>query len=291
MAAVIVVVMSLLGLPVGQAEGAWLKGQLANFDVHNFTEDEVNDFELELRGKCLSCDDIVWYYTGPMAHGWVAECEDLCPGPPEECLSCGVIIRWKGERYIGPCNWLHLGVEFGPCVPEIIQVTRATWTKDGTPTATVPFPWQSWQGTIDCPVWDVIRPDLEFTVEVTRTWAVLQEAIPLESLTREMVSPILERLVAEPVDGRQGEDAQAIPLSPGEETLSLEMRTDPPGDAAALVMYSVASEEIDPEAPFLWVISEALLSPERTWWCPEFDCEEPCPVEPSTWGQIKTLLK
>ena len=45
------------------AESACIVGELANFDVHNFTATAVNDFILVLDGG-ITCDDICYIWPG-----------------------------------------------------------------------------------------------------------------------------------------------------------------------------------------------------------------------------------
>ena len=259
MAVVIVAAIGLQSLLIGQAEGAWIKSALYNFDVHNFTDQPVNDFELVLEG--ISCNDISGYYRG---WGYPPRCEDV---------KDGVRIVWEGEA-IDNCTWVHLGVRLTPGAPES-RVISATWTLDGEAVATVPFPWQTWEGTDECPVIALIWPDPEFTVEITRSWAVLQQVIPLDSLNQETVLTVLEQV---PED-RQGRDSEPVRLAPGDAPIRLEIQTDPDrGDASMLVDWFVALPQ-SPKEPVLWFIAEAELSP------------EPVPVEPSCWGQIKSLFK
>lgn len=303
-AAVIVVAMGLQGVLVGQAEGAWIWGKFTNFEVCNLTREPVNDFELILTR--ITCEDIVGYYPG---WGYPPTCDPLPGGR--------IRIKWQGDD-IPPCldppcrppnhpSCPHFGVRLRPCAPDPCVVS-ASWTQDSTVVVRLPFAWQVWTGSLACPVEDVILwescwepfldefpiPPPEFPLRITRRWALSPEVIELQYLmfdeTREGLQEVGRDLDWTPLDPE--------PLSAGGE-LRLPIQTDiPGGDAAALVIYSVAplddakltiettGEDVELAAgvPFLWVISEAELSAEK----PDTLY---CPVGPSTWGRIKTLLR
>jgi len=88
-------------------EAARVYGTLSNFDIHNFTNQPVNDFELILRGPDLTCDDISDYYNGWGTVGGV---------PAGGCVNLPgnrIKIVWEDfNNPIMPCNYVHFGVGF-----------------------------------------------------------------------------------------------------------------------------------------------------------------------------------
>jgi hypothetical protein len=175
-----------LGLTSHTARAALIYGQLSNFDVHQFVDMEgVNDFELILWGEGLTCDDISDFYNGwGIYYPGCQLCEDLGDGR--------IMIRWYDpDNPIPFCTYVHFGVRFYPGSPDVF-VESATWTIDGVPVGGIDLIWQTWVGTAECPVGDIIwypmgtpkatGPEPPFTVE--RKWAYVPEPIPLDSLTQ-----------------------------------------------------------------------------------------------------------
>ncbi len=170
---------------VGQRAGAaWIRGTSSNFDLHNFTEYEVNDLEVTLGGIVLN--DILKLYAGKASLRWIPHVEEA---------KGEITIIWRApkETYLKPCEWLHLGLSLRAGAQ--VTYAKATWTLDGEPVATVAFVWQNWVGYKDSSVGDIILPPLVFptipgtgkpdTVTAERRWALSEELIPLNNLTQD----------------------------------------------------------------------------------------------------------
>ncbi len=232
---------------------ACIRGELANFDVHNFTTQPVNDFLLVLWG--IKCSDIAEYYCPEMYDS--IRCSE---GEP------GTIIKWYFPP-VEPCNWIHFGVRLKPGVPAPI-VAFAALTVDCNPVAVIPFPWQAWRGSIECPIWDIIpgNPTIpEQGVLVQRRAAFSPVDIPLNNMT--VNDPMIEELEW------FYEDYRPVLLTRDEE-LVLEMQTN--GQPSAVVMYSVNGLD---GTQYLVFISQALLT------------YGPSEAQESTWGRIKALYR
>jgi hypothetical protein len=222
-----------LGLTSQTARGAWIYGQLSNFDVHQFVDlPNVNDFELILWGDGLTCDYISDFYNGwGIYYPGCQLCEDLGGGY--------IKIRWYDpENPIPFCTYVHFGVRFYPGAPDVYAVT-ATWTVDGDPVGGIDAIWQTWVGTAECPVGDYIwfpmsgpkasGPQPPYTIE--RMWAYTPEVIPLDSLTQG--NSMLE--------GLDWSEPQ-IEIMYGEPGENLEMWTDPlPQEGGVIFTYTVSS--------------------------------------------------
>ncbi len=176
-----------------QGSPAWIRGVSSNFDLHNFTEKPVNDFELTLEpapmvpaGR-ITIGDIVKLYAGHAGRGWRPEVRET---------ELGIVITWKAPdgTYLEPCEWLHLGISLRAGAPPI-RYAKATWTLDGRPVGTVAFVWQNWVGYADSSVGDIIIPPTEFptvpggqepdTLIVLRRWAASKSVIPLDNMTQD----------------------------------------------------------------------------------------------------------
>lgn len=250
--AIAIVSMVAFGLS-NSAEAACIWGELANFDVHNFTNQPVNDFMLTLQG--ISCDDIESFYF-PELYDSIRCWED----------ASGTNIKWYFPP-VEPSNMIHFGVKLRPGVPAPIVVFAAL-TYDCNPVGTIPFPWQRWEGTVECPIWDIIPgnetiPDQG--VVIWRQAAFSPEEIPLDSLT-------VDNSMVERLDWFFVDETGQVLYPDGE--IALEMQTT--GDPAAVVMYRV--EDFNGTL-FMTFLSEALIS------------YGPSSTEPSTWGRIKALYR
>ncbi|NQT82004.1 hypothetical protein HQ563_03215, partial [bacterium] len=170
-----------------QASPAWIRSISSNFDVHNFTEEYVNDLEVILGG--IAVNDIVKLYAGEASRGWI-------PSVEQSEGKDGIIITWRApeKSYLKPCEWLHLGLSLRAGAPDITYA-KATWTMDGEPVGVIAFVWQNWVGYKDSSVGDIILPPLEFpivprtgepdTLIVERRWALSENVIPLNNLTQD----------------------------------------------------------------------------------------------------------
>jgi hypothetical protein len=131
----------------------------------------------------------------------------------------------------------------------------------------VPFPWQRWQGTAECPVVDLIDGNgtiPSIGVRITRQAAMSWSAIPLQNLTR--TDPM--------VIGLPWTGYGTATLYP-DSTLMLTLLTA--GEEAAVVQYSVNS--YDGMDQYMVFLSEAILT------------YEPSAAEKSTWGRIKSMYR
>jgi hypothetical protein len=250
---ILVALVFLSGMP---AESAIITGELANFDVHNFTDYDVNDFVLVLQG--IGCGDICYIWNPGGGYYDSLRCWEEADGTH---------IKWWFPP-IPWCEWKHFGVQLNAGVPAPI-VVFAAWTVDCEPVAVIPFPWQRWVGSVECPVWDII-PGNPGTIPpegvlISRRAALLVEEIPLDNLQRD--DPMVRDVQWQYID--------EIPqvLYP-DSVLVLEMVTS--GEVAALVEYTV--EGFD-GTEYMVFLSEA-------WFV-----SEPSATSESTWGRIKTLFR
>lgn len=241
-----------VGLLFGsQANAAQVYGTLSNFDVHNFTEQDVNDFELILRGPNLTCDDISDYYPGWGTIGGMPSggCEDLGGGR--------IKITWSDpDNPIPHCNYVHFGVGFPPGFNDV-RAEQATWTVHGRVVARIAFTFQTWVGTAECPVGDIVWPPdslpefPQFPWIIERQWAWSEQIFPLEALTQdnpEIINLNWNRLAPERMVGDP-----------------LELWTDPlPQEGALVVQYSVTSPDGQGISVFT---NEAILTAPETTCC------------------------
>ncbi len=247
---VIAVAIALSSTP---ASAACIYGELANFDVHNFTNQPVNDFMLTLRG--ITCDDIEEFFF-PELYDSIKCWED----------ENGTNIKWYFPP-VEPCTWIHFGVSLRPGVPAPVVVFAAL-TFDCNPVAVIPFPWQAWEGTVECPVIDIIPGNETIPPEGVLIWRMAgfsPEVIPLDSLT-------VDNSMVEAIDWIYVDEIGQVLTPDGE--LTLELQTS--GDPAALVVYRV--EGMD-GTQYMTFLSEAIID------------YGPSGTEGSTWGRIKSLFK
>lgn len=151
-------------------------------------------------------------------------------------------------------------------------VVSASWTIDCTPVATIPFPWQRWEGTFECPVIDIIPSNPTIPDEgvlIMRQVALSPTLIPLQNL-RVQDPMILE------LDWMQWDEFPEPLNPPGVPPDELRLEIETTGEGAALVMYTVTGQD---GTEYLVFISEAELSP------------GPSPTDESTWGRIKSFFK
>jgi len=209
-----------------QASAAWVRGISSNFDLHNFTEMEVNNLQLTLSG--IGANDIVRLYAGDGARGWTPA---LAEGG-EELVT--IIWRAPGGTYLKPCKWLHLGLSLRAGAPPVTQAA-ATWSSDVKPGGPVAFVWQNWDADPEGVVNTIIPPSAFPMVPgtekpdpliVERRVAFSEALIPLNNLTQEEIvwSHVLH------VD-------TLTPDSPPSE-MTIPWPSD--GEGAVLVQYTVA---------------------------------------------------
>ena len=261
----VVLVLGAQGLFVGQAQAQNIWGTLSNFDV--IAVEDFNDFELLLDG--ITREDISNYYDG-----W---------GEPEgENTGTGVKITWKGPM-VSKDTKTHFGVRTKPGSPTP-TVGLTSLTLDGEIVFVFPLPWQRWVTEGQQQVIDIVRvpgindfpdfPDFpDIVVDISRMFAVIDDPIPLNSLTQEGLA------------GQNWISATEEPetLAPGQDSDVLVIDIMPGVDGAVLVMYTVARQgESD---PIMWVYNELPLEEVPSGVSPDST------KMPGTWGQIKELYR
>jgi hypothetical protein len=236
------------------ADAACIVGELANFDIHNFQDMAVFGFELTLEGDYT--DKIESFY------------ESSLYGTPTVTLEGGnTIIRWDFYDPLPYCTWIHLGMRLNPGVGAPVVVGSTINDATGDPISTLPFPWQRWIGTVECPVIDIIEANATIPsigVRVSRQAALSWSEIPLQNLT--ITDPMVETLpwMSYGAQMLQPDSILALTLFTG-------------GEAAAVVRYDVSS--YDGTDQYLRFLSEAVLT------------YGPSAAEPSTWGRIKGMYR
>ncbi len=207
----------LCGLPL---QAAMVTGVLSNFDVHNFTNEDANDFHMIIRG--VTCTDVINTMSPP---GWLFNCTELPDG--------SVVVSWRHPTdYIPHCTMAHFGVEF-PGQPDFF-ILAAYWTKDGR----VLFPWlsfvnQRWEGSAECWVGDLVdgyAPGIGLDgVIIDRDFILMPEPLPLPDLMWDD----LAGLMWDP-----GPPPEVLPLDPGL-AVPLPIPVIPEETGAILVRYPV----------------------------------------------------
>ncbi|RLF50552.1 MAG: hypothetical protein DRN11_04445, partial [Thermoplasmata archaeon] len=105
-------------------------GWLTNFDVHNYLDIEVDNFELKLYNVTIS-DILGWYYDYAIPNpfllnntwygGWGNS-------PIIKNISGGIEIKWIDTNHpVEPCQWVHFGLYMVPGIN--ITGAIANWTK------------------------------------------------------------------------------------------------------------------------------------------------------------------
>jgi hypothetical protein len=253
----------ILGLTVSQTQAAEVFRTLSNFTLRNSTGQDVNDFDLIVRGDNLTCSSIDEYYHGwgTVWNGteWVASggCQNLGPGR--------IRITWSDpDNPILPSKKSHFGVTFTKCHANV-RAEEALWTFDGVQVGRIPMIFQTWVGTFECPVADILWPPDIIPVppdpgppwEIVRSWAWTDTLIPLDSLTPD--NSMVMSLPWEPtiVETLSGDPNDSLPLW-----------TDPlPQSGGVVVQYSVISGG-DTQAVFTneAALEEAEAIPTLTEW-------------------------
>jgi hypothetical protein len=94
---------------------------MVNFDVHNDTEFNVTNFELDFLGLDFTCEDVLWAlgFVVGTAEPWGAnEDNPLVVRPIEVTLEDGTVAKGTEVKWIQPdrplehCEWLHGGLMF-----------------------------------------------------------------------------------------------------------------------------------------------------------------------------------
>ena len=250
-----VLLVAIAAMLVGQAaDAACIVGELANFDIHNFQLMDVYGFELTLQGDYT--DKIESFY------------ESTLYGTPTVTTEGGnTIIRWDFYDPMPYCTWIHLGVRLNPYVGAPVVIGSTINDAVGDPISTLPFPWQRWVGTVECPVIDLIDWNVTIPVmgvRVSRQAALSELEIPLQNLT--ITDPMVETLPWM---------SYGAQLLLPDSVLTLTLFTS--GQEAAVVRYDVSS--YDGTDQYLRFLSEAVLT------------YGPSAAEPSTWGRIKGMYR
>jgi len=188
----------LIGFVIQPAQASRVTGYLSNFDVYNFTNDTVDAFELilvDVDGNPLNCNDAT-YYPGWGTVGGIPT--DGC----QQLNDTTIRPRWGGDP-IPPGGVVHMGIGL-PGDGSTVRAIMAEWWCDNSCGSTgmkakVSFLWQRWDGTYDCPVGDIVEPQIDSSGYETfppwtiqREWAYSPTVIPLGNLTR--TDPLVQAL-------------------------------------------------------------------------------------------------
>jgi hypothetical protein len=163
-----------------------------------------------------------------------------------------------------PCR---LGVRLNPGVTAPVVIGSTLDDAAGDAIATLPFPWQRWVGTVECPVIDVIDPNETIPIIGVRVerWAAMSwSEIPLQNLT-----------LSDPMVVGLPWTSYSVGLLQPDSALTLTLLTS--GEEAAVVRYDVSSWDYTDQ--YLRFLSEAVLT------------YEPSAREQSTWGRIKSMYR
>jgi hypothetical protein len=250
-----VLVLTLFALS-GTVGAACIDGELANFDIHNFTVFDVYSFELVLGGD----------YVGKIESFYSSS---LYGSPAVSSEGGNTIIEWDFYDPMPWCTWIHMGVRLAPGVSAPVVMGSTLRDADGGSIATLPFPWQRWEGTVECPVIDIIDPNA--TIPIGGVWvqrwaAMSWSEIPLQNLT--VTDPMVLGLSWTSYGGQ-------VLRSDPDSMLTLVLLTS--GEEAAVVRYDVSS--LGGEDQYVRFLSEAVLT------------YGPSASEQSTWGRIKSMYR
>ncbi len=85
---------------------------LVNFDIHNNTDFEVTNFELDFHNLNFKCDDVLWAigYVKGTGEPWGANSVNPLVVRP---IPGGTEVKWvQTDRPLKHCEWLHIGLMF-----------------------------------------------------------------------------------------------------------------------------------------------------------------------------------
>lgn len=109
-----------------------IRGSLSNFDVHNNTGVNVDNFELDLYG--IAPSDVTGWYSEAGGYHWETKSWGLTLyggwGIPPSIneIPGGTEVKWKNAAYpIEPCQWVHFGVYLAENVRPL--EVRGYWTR------------------------------------------------------------------------------------------------------------------------------------------------------------------
>ncbi len=225
-------------LPIAQIPS--IVGSLSNFDAHNDTGKPVHDLELDILN--VTPADVWGWYNAADAWGLHPVTND----PHIGTIPGGIEVNWVDEwNPIKYCETKHFGLYLNPNTPE--PLVRAYWTRM-VKVRQIPVPWQWWQiyGGPEPIVTDVIQLSDTFDgpVTITREWATVPSAIPLDNLTWGTPGVVWNSVPTDPID-----------LDPGFQSFFDILAS--PSDAAVLMRYTVKrAGTVDIETRF---INEAIL--------------------------------
>lgn len=253
------VLICLLSQPAGSG---CPRDRFVSFEIQNFTDQEVNGFELLVLES--GCEDLtnLWFPSNPGYYDSIRYwyCSFNCAGvkwyfPP---VAPG---DWKRFRWEQP----DLGYWNNP------QIKYAAWTADSLVVAPIPFPSFIWW-----PSWETLYAGLEWLLDIppeegvlVKRWIGLPDVIiPLDSLQADNDMVVRTEWVY--VD----EHEQLLPP----EGPSLIVALSPNYEPAALAMYTLRM--LDGALPYMLCLNEAKLV-----------YDAPSAIESSRWGRIKSMFR
>jgi hypothetical protein len=110
---------------------------LVNFDIHNNTNFEVTNFELDFHGLDFKCEDVLWAigYVKGTGEPWGANSVNPLVVRP---IPGGTEVKWvQPDRPLKHCEWLHVGLMFdctnfecfnNPTDPSLRATVQGYWT-------------------------------------------------------------------------------------------------------------------------------------------------------------------
>lgn len=238
---------------------------MVNFDIHNNTDYNPTNFELDFLGMYFGKEDVL------SAVGFVVGTGEPWGANPTSPLIVrpipgGTEVKWiQHDRPLKFCEWLHIGLVINcvnfdcfnyPDDPALRATVQGYWTiihECQKKVAQVPLPWQFWAideagNIIDririSPTWlDPIlpgQPPGEGNISVRRQVAVLPgpgQSIPLENLVWESgaASPSLD------LNWRQMDEVP-IPVTAEQDLELMFTQTETENAGAVLVAYEVRLE-------------------------------------------------
>jgi hypothetical protein len=232
---------------------AQIKGRLSNFDLKNFTNEQVTDLDLIFSGA--TCDDITYYFgknTG-IRH--------------MDCVPVGggkIRVTFSGPGFpVAPGSKRHFGLSFKWNVN--VRMHQVFWTKDGVQTGGyIDFTGLNWEGTVDCPVnIKVSRADSTEATAVTLTaaqWAASADLVHLDNMTA--TDPEILTLDWEPAPSLEG----AVLSSPSDEATFTTPAIDPSLHRSVLARYTVLGESGDMVGEFIEQAEFIRPAPTLTEW-------------------------
>jgi hypothetical protein len=228
---VLVVVVVSLFVVTSNTLAATIKGKLTNFDLTNWTEQEVTDLDMVFSGA--TCDDIDYYFgkhTGLME----MDCVDVGGGKIRVTFSGG---SWFP---VPDGQDRHFGLRFKRNVNAKFE--KLFWTVEGQQVGgNIDFTGLNWEGTINCPV-NISVSRAENTQSdsvrlVDATWAVSDFVIPLDNMI--VADPEITSLPWQDASGLEG----AVLQSPSDSATFTTPALDPRASESVLVRFTVLDQD------------------------------------------------